>query len=104
MLFFLRFGREAVVFSVWGILPLRCFFVISRCSKLIYSQNGFILMRIWTALPTMLLLCRLKHIAKYKWGLANLVLSLRLNTFTKIELDKWLNEPFTPPSEPTGEE
>ena len=23
--------------------------------------------------------------------------SLRLNTFTKIELHKWLNEPFTPP-------
>lgn len=40
----------------------------------------------------MLLLCWLKHIAKYKWGLANLVVSLRLNTFTKIELEKWLNE------------
>ena len=59
-------------------------------------------MQIWTAL-SMMLLCRLKHIAKNKWGLANLVVSLRLNTFTKIELNKWLNEPFTPPSEPTGE-
>ena len=29
--------------------------------------------------------------------LANLVVSLRLNTFTKIDLVKWLNEPFTPP-------
>ncbi|MBO5798911.1 MAG: IS4 family transposase, partial [Paludibacteraceae bacterium] len=35
--------------------------------------------------------------AKYKWALANLVVSLRLNTFTKIDLEKWLNEPFTPP-------
>lgn len=43
-------------------------------------------------------------IAKYKWGLANLVVSLRLNTFTKIELEKWLNEPFTPPPELAGEE
>ena len=50
----------------------------------------------------MLLLCWLKHIAKYKWGLANLVVSLRLNTFTKIELDKWLDEPFTPPPEQVG--
>lgn len=58
----------------------------------------------WTALSTMLLLCWLKHIAKYKWGLANLVVSLRLNTFTKIELEKWLNEPFTPPPELAGEE
>lgn len=46
MLFFLRFGLEAVVFSVGEILPLRCFFVISRCSKLIYSQNDFILLQI----------------------------------------------------------
>lgn len=53
--------------------------------------------QIWTALTTMLLLCRLKSIAKYKWALANLVVSLRLNTFTKIDLFKWLNEPFTPP-------
>lgn len=37
-------------------------------------------------------------------GLANLVVSLRLNTFTKIELDKWLDEPFTPPPEQVGEE
>ena len=28
---------------------------------------------------------------------ANLVVSLRLNTFTKINLAKWQNEPFTPP-------
>ena len=55
--------------------------------------------QIWTALATMLLLCWMKHIAKYKWALANLVVSLRLNTFTKIDLEKWLNEPFTPPPE-----
>ena len=53
--------------------------------------------QIWTVLSTMLLFCWLKHIARYKWVLANLVVSLRLNTFTKIDLVKWLNEPFTPP-------
>lgn len=53
--------------------------------------------QIWTVLSTMLLFCWLKHIAHYKWVLANLVVSLRLNTFTKIDLVKWLNEPFTPP-------
>ena len=41
---------------------------------------------------------------KVQMGLANLVVSLRLNTFTKIELEKWLNEPFTPPPELAGEE
>ena len=55
--------------------------------------------QIWTAMATMLLLCWLKYVAKYKWALANLVVSLRLNTFTKIDLEKWLNEPFTPPPE-----
>ncbi len=29
----------------------------------------------------------------------NLVSSLRINTFTKIDLMQWLNEPFTPPPE-----
>lgn len=62
------------------------------------SRNA-VEIQIWTAMATMLLLCYLKHIAKYKWGLANLVVSLRLNTFTKIDLEKWLNEPFTPPPE-----
>ncbi len=40
-----------------------------------------------------------EHIVEYKWGLANLIVSLRLNTFAKINLGKWLNEPFTPPPE-----
>jgi len=60
------------------------------------SRNA-VEIQIWTAMLTMLLLMWLKHKAKYKWGLANLVVSLRLNTFTKIDLEKWLNEPFTPP-------
>lgn len=30
---------------------------------------------------------------------AKLVVFLRLNTFTKIDLNNWLNEPFTPPPE-----
>ncbi len=29
----------------------------------------------------------------------NLVSSLRINIFTKIDLMQWLNEPFTPPPE-----
>ncbi|MFR9581003.1 MAG: hypothetical protein SNH67_01055, partial [Rikenellaceae bacterium] len=52
-------------------------------------------------LQTMLLLSFLKQIAGYDWILSNLIASLRLNTFTKIDLDKWLNEPFTPPPENT---
>ncbi len=62
------------------------------------SKNA-VEIQLWSALITMLLLSFLKQIAGYKWILSNLIASLRLNTFTKIDLDKWLNEPFTPPPE-----
>ena len=68
-----------------------------RIKSFVGTTRNAVEIQIWTALITMLLLCWLKHEAKYKWALSNLVVSLRLNTFTKIELQKWLNEPFTPP-------
>lgn len=68
-----------------------------RIKSFIGTTRNAVETQIWTALTTMLLLCWLKRIAKYKWALANLVVSLRLNTFTKIDLFKWLDEPFTPP-------
>ena len=68
-----------------------------RIKSFIGTTRNAVETQIWTALITMLLLCWLKHEAKYKWALSNLVVSLRLNTFTKIDLEKWLNEPFTPP-------
>ena len=73
-----------------------------KIKSFIGTSRNAVETQIWTALSTMLLLCWLKHIAKYKWGLANLVVSLRLNTFTKINLEMWLNEPFTPPPEQEG--
>ena len=72
-----------------------------RIKSFIGTSCNAVETQIWTALTTMLLLCWLKRIAKYKWALANLVVSLRLNTFTKIDLFKWLDEPFTPPPDNT---
>ena len=54
---------------------------------------------LWTALITILLFAVLKRQATYKWNFSNLVASLRLNIFTKIDLYVWINEPFTPPPE-----
>ncbi len=52
----------------------------------------------WSQLITLIILTWLKHIAKYtQRAMANFFVSLRLNTFTKIDLNKWLDEPFTPP-------
>ena len=60
------------------------------------SQNA-VEIQIWTALITILLLQYLKRIAKHPWCLSNLTASLILNTFTKIDLLQWINEPFSPP-------
>ena len=51
--------------------------------------------QIWTALITMLLLSYMKSIARYPWHFSNLVHSLRLNTFTKLDLLLWLDNPFS---------
>lgn len=64
------------------------------------SQNA-VEIQIWTALITILLLHYLKKVAKHPWHLSNLTASLRLNTFTKIDLYRWINEPLAqPPEEP----
>lgn len=62
------------------------------------SKNA-VMIQIWTALITILVLKYLKAIAKYGWRLSNLVAFIRLNLFVKIELQKWLDEPFEKPPE-----
>jgi len=55
------------------------------------SRNAVETQIIWTAMTTMLILTWLKHIAGYKWALANLVVTLRLNTLYNIMHTCWLN-------------
>lgn len=57
------------------------------------SRNA-VMIQIWTALITILVLKYLKALAKHKWYLSNLVAFLRINLFVKIDLQKWLDEPF----------
>lgn len=57
------------------------------------SKNA-VMIQIWTALITILLLKAMKATAKYGWHMSNLVAFIRLNIFVKIELQKWLDEPF----------
>lgn len=64
------------------------------------SQNA-VMIQIWTALITILLLKFLKALAKYGWQLSNLVAFIRLNLFVKINLHLWLDKPFNlPPNKP----
>ncbi len=63
------------------------------------SPNA-VMIQIWTALITILILKYLKAIAKHKWYLSNLVAFLRINLFVKINLQKWLDEPFIKKKKP----
>lgn len=57
------------------------------------SENA-VMIQIWTALITILILKVLKSLAKYNWHLSNLVAFIRLNMFVKIDLQRWLDKPF----------
>ena len=68
-----------------------------KIKSFIGTNENAMLIQIWTALITLLLLKHLKEIAKYPWALSNLIAFLRMNLFVKISLMHWLNEPFHPP-------
>jgi hypothetical protein len=65
------------------------------------SQNA-VMIQIWTALITILILKFLKAMAQFNWHLSNLVAFIRLNLFVKIELQLWLDKPFEEHKEPPG--
>jgi hypothetical protein len=66
------------------------------------SENA-VMIQIWTALITILILKVLKQMAKFNWHLSNLVAFIRLNLFVKIDLQKWIDKPFEEHIEPPPE-
>lgn len=65
-----------------------------KIKSFIGTSENAVMIQIWTAMITILMLKYLKAIAKYPWHLSNLVSFLRLNLFVKISLQKWLDKPF----------
>lgn len=63
------------------------------------TTENAVMIQIWTALITILILKALKAMAKYKWQLSNLIAFIRLNIFVKINLQNWLDKPFEEPHE-----
>jgi hypothetical protein len=63
------------------------------------SENA-VMIQIWTALTTILILKALKAMAKYNWHLSNLVAFIRLNLFVKINLQLWIDKPFEQAKDP----
>ena len=62
-----------------------------------------VMIQIWTAMITILILKVLKALAKYPWYLSNLIAFIRLNLFVKVELQKWLDNPFLKEKPPPKE-
>ncbi len=67
------------------------------------TSHNAVMIQIWTALITILILKAMKAMAKYKWHLSNLTAFIRLNIFVKINLQLWLDKPFEEPPEITPE-
>ena len=61
------------------------------------TTENAVMIQIWTALITILVLKALKAMAKFNWHLSNLVAFIRLNIFVKITLQEWLDKPFDDP-------
>lgn len=64
------------------------------------TSHNAVMIQIWSALITILILKALKAMAKHGWYLSNLVGFIRLNLFVKINLQHWLDYPFLPQRSP----
>jgi hypothetical protein len=68
------------------------------------SANA-VMIQIWTALITILLLKYITFRSRFGWSLSNLIAMLRYNLFTYRELWAWLDSPYeVPPLLSTGEQ
>lgn len=61
------------------------------------TSSNAVLIQIWTAMISILILKYLKACAKYSWCLSNLVAFLRLNLLVKFDLKRLLDNPFEQP-------
>lgn len=69
------------------------------------TSSNAVMIQIWTALISILILKYMKARAKMSWSLSNLVSLLRMNLLTYRDLFKWLDDPFnTPPLMPQIEQ
>jgi IS4 transposase len=65
-----------------------------KIKSFVGTTPNAVLIQIWTAMITLLLLKYLKTKAKFGWHLSNLVSFIRVTLFAHINLYDWLNEPI----------
>lgn len=67
-----------------------------KVKTFIGTNSNAVLIQLWTAMITILILKYLKIRASYDWSLANLISFIRIAILSKINLFKWLDTPFIP--------
>jgi hypothetical protein len=76
-----------------------------RIKTFVGTSFNAVMIQIWTALISMLILKYLKMKSKIKWSLSNLVAMLRFNLLTYKDLWEWINIPyFIKPEQETGKQ
>ena len=65
-----------------------------KIKSFIGTSSNAVMIQIWTAMISMLILKYLKHSSTYQWSLSNLIAMIRMSLFVKIDLMQWLNYPF----------
>jgi hypothetical protein len=76
-----------------------------RIKTFVGTSFNAVMIQIWTALISMLILKYLKMKAKVKWSLSNLVAMLRFNLLAYKDLWDWINHPFfVKPRQTIGEQ
>lgn len=76
---------------------------VLKIKTFVGTSPNAVLIQVWTAMISILLLKYLQIRAKHKWHLSNLAAMLRTHLFSKIDMWKWLDYPFIKSNPPPGE-
>lgn len=68
-----------------------------KIKSFIGTSVNAVMIQVWTAMLSMLLLMVMKSRAKFDWNLSNMVVFLRLHQLVKVDLWGWLDDPFFRP-------
>ncbi len=67
---------------------------VLRVKTFVGTSANAVLIQVWSAMISILMLKYLQNKAKHKWHLSNLAAMIRTHLFSKIEVWKWLDQPF----------
>ena len=94
---------SAIYKDRWGIeIFFRTLKQNFKIKTFVGTSANAVMIQIWTALISMLLVQYLKFLSKFHWSMSNLVVLFRMNMFTHKNLWNWIDNPFETPPAPSG--